>query len=76
MRLYTCYDKLAQESGPLFEAKNDTVAVRMFNGINFPGNRDDYQLLFLGVYSHDPVNILPNSQPVEVISGTGAVEDE
>lgn len=76
MRLYTVYDKLAEESGPLFEAKNDTVALRMFDGINFPGERDHYKLLFIGTYSHDPVNLLPNSSPIEVYSSTKAVEDD
>ncbi len=28
--IYTIYDKLAKESGPLFQAKNDKVAFRQF----------------------------------------------
>lgn len=76
MRLYTIYDKVAQESGPLFEAKNDTVAIRMYNGVNFPGNREDYQLYYLGDYSHDPMNVMCKAHPVEVNGVKGGVEDE
>lgn len=76
MRLYCVYDKLAEESGPIFEAKNDTVAIRMYNGINFPGERDHYKLLFIGDYSHDPVRITAFSEPVEVVDVSRSVEDE
>ena len=30
MKLYTIFDKLAGEHGPIFEAKNDLVAARSF----------------------------------------------
>ncbi len=30
INIYTIYDKLAKESGPLFQAKNDQVAFRQF----------------------------------------------
>ena len=30
VNIYTIYDKVACESGPIFQAKNDTVALRCF----------------------------------------------
>lgn len=75
MRLYTIYDRLAEESGPLFEAKNDLIAWRMFLGVQMPGNREDYKLLSLGIYHHDPVHIELFTTPIEVSDGKGGVED-
>lgn len=30
--MYVLFDKIAQESGPIFEAKNDGVAIRNYKG--------------------------------------------
>jgi hypothetical protein len=37
MHIYTIYDELAKEYGPLFEAKNDFVALRNFRNMKIPG---------------------------------------
>ena len=33
MNLYVIYDRVAQESGPVFEAKNDGIAVRQMRNL-------------------------------------------
>lgn len=75
MKIYCIYDKLAQEGGPLFEAKNDGIALRMYQGIQLPGNPEDFKILWVGDYSHDPVKITAITPPVEVNMMT-KVEDE
>lgn len=76
MNLYCIYDRVAEESGPLFESKNDLMALRMYNGVNLPGNPEDFELLKLGVYHHCPVSIKPLNAPIKVVSGTSVIEDD
>lgn len=76
MSLYCIYDRVAEESGPIFEAKNDMMALRMYNGVNLPGQPDDFQLLRLGEYHHSPVKIVPLKSPVEVVHAGKKVEDD
>lgn len=76
MRLYCIYDKVAMESGPLFEAKNDLVALRMYNGVNLPGQPEDFCLYCIGEYYHSPVKIKPFNSILEVVSGNKKVEDD
>lgn len=53
--IYTIYDKVAQEAGPLFLAKNDEVALRMVN--NSPElkamNLADFELYLIGTYDSE-----------------------
>jgi hypothetical protein len=52
--LYVIYDKVALESGPIFEAKNDGVAFRRYNAILQESDHpDDFQLLKVGLFDHD-----------------------
>ena len=48
MKLYTIYDKLAGEHGPVFEAKNDLVAVRSFAHALKGAPAVDYDLYLVG----------------------------
>ena len=52
MRLYTLYDHLAKEAGPVFESVNDAVALRNVRQMMKNGNleKECYSLMFLGVY--------------------------
>lgn len=52
MGVYTVFDKVAMESGPLFFAQNDDVAKRMVLQMtkNSPELLDDYELSFLGFF--------------------------
>lgn len=76
MTLYCIYDKAAEESGPIFEAKNDMMALRMYNGVNLPGHPNDFELLKIGEYIHCPVKVTGYKEPVTVRSGVQHVEDE
>jgi hypothetical protein len=53
VRLYSIQDKVAQEFGPIFQAKNDSIALRQFKAMIFdPKNAglrvDDYVLVHIG----------------------------
>jgi len=48
MKLYTIYDKLAGEHGPVFEAKNDLVAARSFAHALKGAPAIDYDLYLVG----------------------------
>lgn len=48
MILYSIYDKVADEFGPVFEAKNDMVASRGYTGLVKPDIAHDYELYAVG----------------------------
>ena len=48
MKLYTIFDKLAGEHGPIFEAKNDLVAARSFAHALKGAPAHDYELYLVG----------------------------
>lgn len=52
--LYVVYDKVAEESGPIFEAKNDGVAQRASNTMleNTP-RKYEFELWSLGNIDHE-----------------------
>ena len=59
--IYTIRDKVAEEVGPLFQAKNDAVAIRQFKQlIKDSENPEEYELLCLGDF---------NDQTIELESG-------
>lgn len=50
--LCVVYDKVAKEHGPIFEAKSDAIAKRMFgNLMKDTPNPDDFALVVCGVLS-------------------------
>lgn len=54
MNIYSIYDKIAGECGPLFEAANDGVAIRKFRQVMDSASieeKNDYQLLLVGFVS-------------------------
>jgi 23S rRNA-/tRNA-specific pseudouridylate synthase len=54
MEVYTIYDTVAKESGPLFYAKNLTVAQRSFNNLLKDldeETRKEYELRLIGVFN-------------------------
>lgn len=74
MNMYVVHDKVAEESGPVFEAKNDGVAFRQFQqlALNTNGaNPDDFTLLCIGSVDHEKnsVGVLPIAK--EVIANLG-----
>ena len=53
VNIYTIYDKVACESGPILQAKNDTVALRCFMSLmkDTPSvNPTDYDVYCLGEF--------------------------
>lgn len=66
-RVYVVFDRLATESGPLFEAKNDAVARRQYDQLlSKVGRPDEYQLLCLGLMDHDVNRLSVFDLPQEV----------
>lgn len=68
MRLYAIYDRAAEESGPLFEAKNDSVAIRSYNQLLdrvVPHDRDAYKLYCVGTYDRDTMLVV-GTTPAEI----------
>lgn len=64
MNLYVVFDRIARESSPVNEAKNDGVAWRMFKNMmkekEAQGvNPAEYQLLHVGVIDHETNKIEP-----------------
>lgn len=69
MNLYVIHDRVAQESGPVFEAKNDAVAVRnMRNTLleNQAAKPLEFALLRVGTINHETSVITPLGVPVDV----------
>jgi len=71
MNLYVIFDRLAGEAGPIFELKNDALAVRamrrMLNskeGLNLDAG--DFKLLRLGTIDRQTCVITVETVPVEV----------
>lgn len=64
--LYVVYDRLAQESGPVFEAKNDLVASRNYRQILKEANPSEYLLLRVGNIDHERNTIDAEATPVQV----------
>lgn len=48
MILYSIYDKVAEEFGPIYEAKNDMVASRAYASLVKPEMAHDYELYAVG----------------------------
>lgn len=61
MNLYTIYDKVAKEAGPIFEAKNDGVALRQITDMvkNQAIKISEYHLVKLGTFDKETVEIKP-----------------
>jgi len=74
MLLYSIYDFVAKEYGPVFEAKNSNVAARKYIDVmsqrSFIGSRDDYGLFLLGEVSHESGELRLNDnakrQPIQI----------
>ncbi|MBA7535562.1 hypothetical protein ES705_27820 [subsurface metagenome] len=63
--LYVVYDKVAEESGPIFEARNEGVASRQYaKFINKADAPADYLLFRIGSLDHDSSVIVALDGPV------------
>ena len=53
-KMYVIYDSCAEESGPIFEAKNDQVAARNFEiFLKKMDNKSDFRVFIVGEIDHD-----------------------
>lgn len=69
MNLYVILDRVAQESGPVFEAKNDAVAARQARNLVEQArgaNALEFQLLRLGSIDHETNAITTLPAPMDV----------
>lgn len=68
--LYTIYDMVAEQSGPLFEAVNDKIAIRavrktqQFTDAAMEG---EFKLLCVGEVTREPLTIKPTETIYEII---------
>lgn len=59
--LYTIFDRVAEEAGPVFEAVNDGVAMRNFRNLlkDVPAyQHGDYRIYRLGSFDHSNMDIM------------------
>ncbi len=64
VNIYTIYDKVACECGPIFQAKNDGVAFRCFMSLmkDTPTvSPSDYDVYCLGVFDTEARSFVPES---------------
>lgn len=70
MKLYVIYDKAAQQSSPVFEAKNDAVAAREFRKV-LQNLKDpavpDYRLYCIGIFDQETMALLAVAPPAEIV---------
>lgn len=77
MKVYCIYDRVAQEGGPLFTAKNEAVAVRNYNNLlsnSHVENVSDYSLYCLGEYDPEQPHLFGDAVPT--ILNTSEDDDE
>jgi hypothetical protein len=69
--IYTVFDKIAAECGPIFTAKNDGTAFRAFvNSISKVSDSDEFQLMELAKIDNETCVVTPLS-PLRVVKGVG-----
>jgi len=70
MRLYIIKGLIAEESGPVFEAKNDQVARRGFKQAleRSKGGVGEYKLMCIGEFDHDKDLLQPFPFPQEIFN--------
>lgn len=69
MRLYTVYDRVAEQAGPVYCAVNDGVALRMYRALlqeERVADQDAYWLYALGDYDMSSMVIVPMTPPSRV----------
>lgn len=62
VNIYTIYDVLAEECGPIFQAKNDKVACRACDSMIAEAcgtSVSDYQLWCLGAFDNEKMEFTP-----------------
>lgn len=59
--LYVVYDKVAQDSGPIFQASNVGVAIRQYKQLMASQslNKQDFDLICLGYFDRISMELIP-----------------
>lgn len=75
MGLYTVYDRVACQCGPLFESVNEAVAIRQYRNLLqsvSPLDRDAYVLYRVGSFDRDKMQFVEygDKTPCEVATST------
>ena len=70
MNLYVIYDRLACESGPVFEAKNDSLASRAAMQMLRDQNINEFKMLKIGWIDHE-INIVNPVNPPKMFTLLG-----
>lgn len=77
--IFTIYDKVAQEAGPIFQAKNLYVAMRYVKDMIKDNNINltEYDLVRLGSFDSESmiINVLPKADAVELSNVPTFVDD-
>lgn len=77
--LFTIYDKVAQEAGPIFQAKNLYVAMRYVNDMIKDNkiNLSEYDLVRLGTFDSESmsISVLSKADAVELSNVPTFVDD-
>lgn len=77
--VFTIYDKVAQEAGPIFQAKNLYVAMRYVNEMIKDNkiNLSEYDLVRLGTFDSESMflTVLPKADAVELSNVPTFVDD-
>lgn len=77
--LFTIYDKVAQEAGPIFQAKNLHVAMRYVKEMikDTKINLNEYDLVRLGTFDIESmsISVLPKADAVELSNVPTFVDD-
>ena len=69
VNIYTIYDSVAKECGPIFQAKNHDVAVRAFHSLMAEASNvlsTDYDLYCLGEFDTEKCSFVPLDVPSKV----------
>lgn len=77
-QLYVVYDRVAEESWPVFEQRTDAAALRAFGMaiVQQKASAEDFQLLRVGCIDHHTNVLVVASPPVEVIASVGEMEED
>ena len=69
VNIYTIYDSVAKECGPIYQAKNHDVAVRAFKSLisDTPNvNVSEYDVYCLGEFDNEKCSFVPLDVPFKV----------
>jgi hypothetical protein len=66
MGVYVIYDRIAEEAGPLFTAKSDSVAIRNYRISLKEVQASEYRLYAIGEYDNEKVLLYADPKHREV----------